>query len=289
MAEGTLYRPPSEANSYILQATIGCSWNKCTYCDMYREKTFRLRDVSDCLAELREVGSGYGNRIDKLFIADGDPLIMPMEHWLPILQTARQYLPNLRQISCYALASNVLEKTPEQLKTLRENGLSLLYIGPESGDEITLKRIAKGLSAADHVQAAEMAHTAGMALSVIVLLGVAGIERSQAHAQATAELITAMKPEFLAALTTMIIPNTPLYRMEAKGLFKLPPIEMILQEIRTIVAQSQLTHTVFRTNHASNYLPLGGILPNDRQRIIETINQALSGKISLRPESRRRL
>jgi radical SAM superfamily enzyme YgiQ (UPF0313 family) len=289
MAEGTLYRPPSEANSYILQATIGCSWNKCTYCDMYREKTFRLRDVSDCLAELREVGSSYGNRIDKLFIADGDPLVMPMEHWLPILQTARQYLPNLRQISCYALASNVLEKTPEQLKTLRENGLSLLYIGPESGDEITLKRIAKGLSAADHVQAAEMAHTAGMALSVIVLLGVGGIERSQAHAQATAELITAMKPEFLAALTTMIIPNTPLYRMEAKGLFKLPPIEMILQEIRTIVAQSQLTHTVFRTNHASNYLPLGGILPNDRQRIVETINQALSGKVSLRPESRRRL
>ncbi len=289
MAEGTLYRPPSEANSYILQATIGCSWNKCTYCDMYREKTFRLRDISDCLTELREVGSHYSNRIDKLFIADGDPLIMPMEHWLPILQTARQYLPHLRQISCYALASNVLEKTPEQLRTLRENGLSLLYIGPESGDEITLKRIAKGLSAADHVQAAEMAHAAGMALSVIVLLGVAGIERSQAHAQATAELITAMRPEFLAALTTMIIPNTPLYRMEAKGLFKLPPIEMILQEIRTIVAQSQLTHTVFRTNHASNYLPLGGILPNDRQRIIETINQALSGKISLRPESRRRL
>jgi len=289
MAEGNLYRPPSEANSYILQATIGCSWNKCTYCDMYRDKTYRIRDLSECLAELKEVSIHYGNRIDKLFIADGDPLVMPMEHWLPILQTARQYLPGLRQVSCYALASNVLEKTPEQLRTLRENGLSLLYIGPESGDSVTLKRIAKGLSAADHVKAAEMAHSAGIAVSVIVLLGIAGIERSQEHAQATADLATAMAPEFLAALTTMIIPNTPLYRMEAKGLFKLPPIEMILQEIRTIVAQSQLTHTVFRTNHASNYLPLGGILPADRERIIETIDQALTGKISLRPESRRRL
>jgi radical SAM superfamily enzyme YgiQ (UPF0313 family) len=289
MAEGTLYRPPSEANSYILQATIGCSWNKCTYCDMYRDKTYRIRELSECLAELKEVGIRYGQRIDKLFIADGDPLVMPMEHWLPILQTARHYLPNLQQISCYALASNVLEKTPEQLRMLREQGLNLLYIGPESGDDMTLKRIAKGLTAADHVAAAIMAHEAGMALSVIVLLGIAGIERSQEHAQATAELVTAMNPKFLAALTTMIIPGTPLYRLETTGRFKLPSIEMILQEIRTIVAQSQLTHTVFRTNHASNYLPLSGILPADQDRIIGVIDHALKGKVPLRPESWRRL
>ena len=282
--EGNLYRPPSEANSYILQATIGCSWNKCTYCAMYRDKTYRVREVTECVAELEQVGTLYGDRIRKLFVADGDSLAMPAENWVAILKTAQRCFPHLKQVSCYALASNVLEKTPAQLRQLRELGLCLLYIGPESGDDVTLKRIAKGLTAADHMAAAQMAHEADMTLSTIFLLGIAGEERSQAHAEASADLLTAMDPAFVATLTTMVIPDTPLYRKQEKGLFKLPAVEGMLKEIRTIVARSRLSQAVFRTNHASNYLPLAGRLPQDQERIVATIDQALAGKLTLRAE-----
>lgn len=289
MIEGNLYRPPSEGNSYILQATVGCSWNKCTYCAMYRDKTYRVREIAECIATLEKAGTLYGHRIQKLFVADGDALAMPTENWVAILETAQRCFPALQQVSCYALASNVLEKSPTQLRQLRELGLRLLYIGPESGDDITLKRVAKGLTAVDHVQAAERVHEAGMTLSTIFLLGIAGIDRSQIHAEASADLLTAMDPEFVATLTTILIPDTPLYRKQEKGLFQLPSVESMLKEVRTIVDRSRPSHALFRTNHASNYLPLEGYLPRDRTHIIATIDQALSGKSPLRAEFSRGL
>lgn len=279
-----LYRPPSEANSYILQATIGCSWNKCVYCDMYRGKRFRVRELSESLEDLREAGRRAGHVIDKLFVADGDALVLPMDHWRPILETAREVLPRLRQVSCYAMATNVLEKTEDELAELSALGLRMLYVGPESGDERTLKRIAKGSSFDDHVVAAEKAHAAGMKLSVIALLGVGGTERSQEHAEATARLVTAMDPEYFAALTTSVVPGTPLVRMRDKGFFHLPGVERMLEELRIIVDGARPTDAVFRTNHASNYLPLGGRLPRDREAICRAIDAALDGRIPLRPE-----
>lgn len=281
--QGKIYRPPSEADSYILQATIGCSWNHCTYCDMYRDKDFRVRELGESLADLEAAGRKLAGRVDKVFVADGDALVMPVEHWLPILEKARECFPGLRRVSCYAMARNVLEKSPADLRRLRDAGLSLLYVGPESGDPQTLKRIAKGDGVEEHVEAARLAREAGMAMSVIALLGIA-MERSDEHARATAELVTRMDPGYFAALTVTVVPGTPLATLGARGKFAVPPVPDLLRELRTMVDLARPTDAVFRTNHASNYLPLGGRLPRDRARIVALIDAALSGAVPLRPE-----
>lgn len=282
--DGQIYRPPSEADAYILQATIGCSWNACVYCDMYRDKRFRVRALEESLADLREAGTRFGPSVRKLFVADGDALILAVDHWLALLAAARRGFPRLGRVSCYAMARNILEKSPEELKALREAGLTRLYIGPESGDDLTLKRIAKGSSFDEHVRAAERAHAAGLELSVIVMLGVAGVERSEEHATRTAELVTAMNPAYLAALTTTVVPGTPLAQLVDRKRFELPGLGHMFGELRAIVELVRPTRCVFRTNHASNYLPLAGVLPDDRERILATIDGALSGRVPLRPE-----
>jgi len=287
--EGKIYRPPSEHDAFILQATIGCSWNHCTYCDMYRQKRFRVRDLAQTLEDLSTATAVAGDRVAKIFVADGDALIMDLDHWLPILDAAREGFPRLKRVSCYAMASNVLEKGVRALTRLREAGLTRLYIGPESGDEATLKRIAKGATFADHVDAAAMAREAGMEMSVIALLGAGGTERSQVHAEETARLVTEMDPEFFAALTLTVVPSTPIAKLEAKGRFALPDRPRLLGELRTIVDLARPTDALFRTNHASNYLPLGGRIPRDRERIVSVIDAALSGQIPLRPERSRGL
>jgi len=283
--EGRIYRPPSEADALIVQATIGCSWNHCTYCDMYRDKAFRVRDLAETLADL---DAAAGATVDKLFVADGDALVMPTAHWLALLARARQTLPHLRRVSCYAMARNILAKSVDELRALRAAGLTRLYIGPESGDDVTLKRIAKGDDAAAHVAAAARAHEAGLELSVIVLLGIA-MERSAEHARATADLITQMDPAYVSALTVTIVPETPLARLAARGRFAVPEVPDLLRELRTMVAHAAPRDAVFRTNHASNYLPLGGRLPHDRDRIVATIDAALDGRVRLRPEWQRGL
>ncbi len=281
--EGPLYRPPSEARSYILQATIGCSHNLCTYCDMYRGKTFRVRGLDGVLEDIREGGRAYPG-VTKVFVADGDALVMDAPAWLTVLDALRSAFPRLRRVSSYATAQNLLAKSEEDLRDLREAGLSLLYLGPESGDPVTLRRIVKGTSFEDHVEAAGKAHAAGMKISVIVLLGAGGKERTEVHARETARLVTRMDPEFLSALTLTVIPGTPQERMVDKGLFELPSISGLLGELRTIVAESNPTGAIFRTNHASNYLSLEGRLPRDRDRIVASVDAALRGEVPLRPE-----
>lgn len=285
--EGSIYRPPSEADALIVQATIGCSWNHCTYCDMYRDKTFRVRALGEVLEDL-ELAARADADVEKVFIADGDALVLPMDHWLPILERSRALFPRLRRVSSYAMARNILGKSAAELRTLREQGLSLLYVGPESGDDVTLKRIAKGDGAAAHVEAARRAHGAGIELSVIALLGIGG-DRSREHAEGTAKLVTDMDPEFFSALTVTIVPGTPLATLAARGKFAVPAKAELLGELRTMVELARPTDAVFRTNHASNYLPLGGRLPCDRGRIVEMIDAAIAGRIALRPERSRGL
>ena len=282
--EGKIYRPPSEADSYILQATIGCSWNHCTYCDMYRDKTFRVRDLDETLADIRTAADGFGENVTKVFVADGDALVLDLSHWEAILPACRDAFPRLKRVSAYATAMNINEKSDDELRQLREIGLSLLYMGPETGDNATFKRIAKGSNFDDHVEAARRAHDAGMQVSAIFLLGAGGTERTKEHAEGSAKLITAMNPEFVSALTLTIVPGTPIAKMQAKGKFTLPSVTRMLEELRTMVAGASPTDSVFRTNHASNYLPLAGRLPQDRERIVEALDKALSGEIALRPE-----
>jgi radical SAM superfamily enzyme YgiQ (UPF0313 family) len=281
--EGKLYRPPSEAYSYIVQATIGCSHNLCTYCDMYRDKRFRVRDLEEVLQDIEQAGRIYP-AAEKIFVADGDALVMDVDRWHAILAACGDAFPGLRRVSCYATAENVLEKTAEELCALRDAGLEMLYIGPESGDDVTLKRIVKGGTFADHVEAARRAHEAGMRISVIVLLGAGGVDRSAEHARETARLVTEMDPEYVGALTLTVIPGTPQARMVEKGRFELPDVPRLLGEMRTLVELAEPTRTVFRTNHASSYLPIAGELPRDRERILAAIDLALGGAIPLKPE-----
>lgn len=279
-----LFRPPSEADSFILQATLGCSWNACTYCAMYRGKRYQVRPLDAVLAEISEASSKFANEVRHVFVADGDPLGMELDHWEPILQALASSFPRLRRVSTYATARNLLEKSPEELHRLREWGLSLLYIGPESGDDVTLRRIAKGASAAEHVEAARKAREAGMEQSLIFLLGAGGQERSEEHARASGRLATAMDPRFLSTLTLTVVPGTPIARLEDQGRFQLPDVRGLLTELRWFMEETRLSSAIFRSNHASNYLPIGGRLPRDREAILASIDEALAGRVRLRPE-----
>lgn len=281
--EGDIYRPPSEANSYILQATIGCSWNHCTYCDMYRAKKFRVRELGEVLEDITVASERFGDRVDKVFVADGDALVMDMDTWATVLGALRESFPRLRRISAYATARNLLEKSEAELTLLKSQGLDLLYIGPESGDDVTMKRIAKGANAEQHIEGSRRAHAAGMKTSIIFLLGAGGIERSEVHALESARLATAMNARFTSLLTLTVIPGTPIATLMERGQFEPPSVEGLLRELRIFIAEANPTDTVFRTNHASNWLPLSGRLPRDRDTFLEALDAALDGDIPLRP------
>jgi radical SAM superfamily enzyme YgiQ (UPF0313 family) len=251
---------------------------------MYRDKAFAVRELDKTLEDIETARAAFGPRVTKVFVADGDALMMDMAHWEAILAACAEAFPNAKRVSSYATAMNVNEKSLEELVRLQELGLSLLYVGPETGDDLTFKRIAKGSDYAGHVDAARKAHDAGMKISSIFLLGAGGTERSEEHAHASARLITEMDPEYVSALTVTVLEGTPLHKMQTLGKFTLPSVEAMLGELRIMVAEAEPTDAVFRTNHASNYLPLAGRLPKDRSRIVETLDRALAGDVTLRPE-----
>lgn len=251
---------------------------------MYREKTFRVRELSETLEDISLAGREFGGKVSTVFVADGDALIMDLVHWEAVLSACREAFPRLRRVSCYAMASNILGKSAEELAQLKEWGLSLLYIGPETGDDDTFKRIAKGGTFADHFEASKRARAAGLTLSTIFLLGAGGVKRSHEHAEGAARLITAMDPRYVSLLTLTVVPGTPIAAQQDRGTFELPSVERLLGELRIIVELAEPTNAVFRTNHASNYLPLGGRLPRDRKKILEVVDQALAGGVDLRPE-----
>jgi radical SAM superfamily enzyme YgiQ (UPF0313 family) len=251
---------------------------------MYRGKRYQVRTLEQILADIAEGGARFAEEVRHVFVADGDPLGMALDHWEPILLALAAAFPRLRRVSTYATARNLLEKAPRELQRLRELGLSLLYIGPESGDDATLRRIAKGADAADHVEAARKAREAGLEQSLIFLLGAGGRERSELHARASGRLASAMDPRFLSTLTLTIVPGTPLAKLAEQARFELPAVPELLQELRWFVEEAHLSAGIFRSNHASNYLPIGGRLPRDRDAILAAIDAALAGRVPLRPE-----
>jgi radical SAM superfamily enzyme YgiQ (UPF0313 family) len=289
--EGSIYRPPSEARSLILQATIGCSHNQCAFCIAYQEKHFRVRLEADLFKDIdwaaREMPS-----VRRVFLADGDALVLSTDRLLRILEKLSHSLPSLERVTAYGSPQNLLTKSVEDLKRLRQAGLTMVYYGIESGDDDVLKRIKKGATAAEIVAAGLKAQEAGMDLSVTVILGAGGPALSTQHAQATARVLNAIAPRYASALTLMLEPRRPSYTevFDDPTWRVLDPLE-IVAECRTLIAHITVNGIIFRSNHASNYLSLAGDLQQDKQRLLDEIDRALQDPNSpgIRPEQFRRL
>lgn len=286
--EGNCIRPPSEAYSILLQVTVGCSHNKCTFCGTYKDKRFGIKDDSIILSDIM-FASKYMKRQDKVFLMDGDALIIPQKRLMWILDRIREHLPWVKRVGAYANTKSIRMKSAEELEELRNNGLGILFLGVESGDEQILKDIRKGTSAQNLINMGRKVIDAGIKLSVTVLLGIAGRKRSLEHAKATGELLSAMDPNFIGALTVMLIPGTPLYEDLLNGDFELPTEEELLMELREMILHTNLSRGLFFSNHASNYLPVKARLPNGKQQALDQIDSALKGEVPLRPEWMRAL
>lgn len=282
--EGIVIRPPSEAESLILQVTLGCSHNKCTFCPTYKGRRFRIKDLEIIKAEIDEVAP-YGP-FRKVFLADGDALIIPQPKILAILHYLRQKITGLRRVGIYGNAKSILRKSVEELQALREQKLGIIYLGVETGDEELLRKVHKGASYEQMVEAGRRVKEAGISLSVTVLLGLGGIERSHQHALATAKILSEIDPDFASALTLMVVPGTPLYEEMQAGHFKLPSPFQLIEELGIIIANANFSNCYFTSNHASNYLPIKARLPRDKEIIVNLIHKVITAKdpLLLRPE-----
>lgn len=279
-----LYRPPSEADSLIFQVTLGCSNDTCLFCLMYKGKEFRVRRIGEIHADIREMAVEEP-RARRVFLADGDALVVKTATLLDILGTLRASFPRLDRVSSYANPKNLLAKSLGELRALREAGLDLIYYGIESGDPETLLEVRKGATPDEMAEGCAKAHEAGMKLSVTVILGLAGKARSRQHVNATAGLLNRVKPEYASALTLMMPLMDEYRKLMGSGWEPIDKIDT-LREIRGLVAGLDLEGCVFRTNHASNYLPLKGMLSEDRTKLLEVIDEAISrpDTFPLRPE-----
>ena len=286
--QGIIIRPPSEANSIIVQVTVGCSHNKCTFCGTYKGVRFRIKPESVVEQDIA-FAARYCRRQRRVFLTDGDALILPQARLLGLLKTIRRSLPWVTRVGVYGNAKSIRTKTLEDLKVLRDNGLGIVYMGLESGDDTTLSNIRKGVKVQTMVEMGRKVIEAGIKLSVTVLLGLAGPERSRLHAEATGQALTHMDPDYVGALSLMLLPNTPLGRDFTEGRFRLiSPMEM-LRELQSMIVHTDLSSGLFHANHASNYLPIRARLPRDKQRTIGLIEEALTGAIPLKPEYLRAL
>jgi radical SAM superfamily enzyme YgiQ (UPF0313 family) len=285
---GPVYRPPSEAESYLLQVTYGCSHNECTYCAMYRHKTFSARPIDEVLEDVAVAAKAFPET-RRVFLLDGDAMTLSTPRLVPILEALRKAFPHLQRVGSYVNAVSVTKKSDADLVRLRELGLSIGYLGLESGDPVVAERIVKGATIDEQVEAVRRAQAAGIKMSVMVLLGMGGRERSREHAEATADVLSAMDPRFVSCLCVTPVPGTPLFEEQRRGTFVLPSPEETLDELRVLVDRMRLSGAVFRSNHASNWLPLAGRLPADRERLLAAIDAARAGEVPLVPDEWRGL
>lgn len=285
---GNCIRPPSEAYSILIQATLGCSHNKCAFCGTYNDKRFAIKDRSILEQDLRfaEKHCRHQNRV---FIMDGDALIMPMRHWEWLLGEIKRCLPWVTRVGTYANSKGVALKSDEDLRRLRELGLGIVYYGVESGHPQVLKDIKKGATPEKLITQGRRLKEAGIKLSVTVLLGIGGVQRSLEHARATGRLLSEMDPDYVGALTLILLADTPLGRAAQRGEFVLPDKMGLLAELREMMAHTDLSGGLFYANHASNYVPVKARLPQDKERALALLDAALAGKVQLKPEWMRAL
>ncbi len=287
--EGMIYRPPSEANSLILQVTVGCSYNRCTFCHSFREKSFRIKSFEEIKEDIDEAAA-YGH-IPRVFLADGDALVIPQADLVRILSYLKEKIRGLERVGIYANAVDVLKKDPEELKELKRLGLGIIYLGLESGNPEVLKRIRKNATAEQMIRAARRVKDAGILLSVTVLLGIGGVALSREHAEDTGKVLSEMDPEFVGALSLMVVPGTPIADEIESGKLVLPSPFELIRELGLMIAHCQFTRCFFASNHASNYLPLRIRMPEEKEPALKVIREVLqkNDPSLLRPEYMRAL
>ena len=287
--EGMIYRPPSEARSLILQLIIGCARNTCTFCNMYKDKRFRVRDLNEVVVDMQLAKQYYRYPLERVFLADGDALIVKTDDLLYILEKIHEILPSVKRITAYGAPRDVLAKSQEELECLRKAGLDMVYMGAESGSDRVLAAVKKQATYAEIVEAGLKLKAAGLRDSITLISGLGGIEHLEEHAIESAKLISAIKPEYASLLTLMLEPGAPLYEDWCAGKFQ--PLEgpdAIFREMRLFLENIDSEGTIFRANHASNYVPLAGTFNQDIPLLLEQIDRAVA-KRAFRPDSWRQL
>ncbi|MBS4534180.1 radical SAM protein [Clostridium sp. D2Q-14] len=285
--EGMIYRPPSEARSLIVQATIGCAHNKCTFCSMYKDKKFRIRRVEDIIKDLESAREYYKN-IKRIFLADGDALILKTEDLLRILKHIIKIFPECERVGIYATPRDILNKSVEELKALKDNGLGIMYMGIESGNDTILDKINKEIDSKYIIEAGKKAKESRIDLSVTLISGIGGREYIKNHAIDSAKVINAINPDYVGLLTLMLEEGTELYNDYKYGDFNPLSPEEVMLETRLFIENIEVNDCVFRSNHASNYISLKGVLNRDKDRLLEEIDEALKEN-NYKPEGLRGL
>ena len=272
--EGIVYRPPSEARSLIVQVTIGCAHNTCTFCNMYKAKDFRVRSMEEIIEDLREAHNSYGAYVQKVFLADGDALVLQTEKLLEILKAVRELFPNCTRVASYGTAQDILRNSEEELKSLQKAGLGIVYVGAESGDDEILASICKGVTAEELKAAGQKLKRCGIQTSVTLISGLGGRSKVEEHARSCAELISAMNPEYASFLTLRLYEGTPMYDDVVTGRFERITADEIVDEMKIFLEHVDSPGTVFRTNHASNYVVLAGNLNEDIPSMLAQLDEA---------------
>lgn len=273
--EGSIYRPPSEAYSLIIQVTIGCSHNGCTFCTMFKDKKFRVRKLEEVIEDLRMARKAYGY-IEKIFLADGDALCLSMSKLDIILDEINALFPECKQVTMYATPLDVINKTDEELKRLKEKGVGILYIGAESGSEKVLSDINKGVSRDDIIKAVRKIEDIGIKASVTFISGLGGRMHMKEHALETAKMISEMQPSYVGLLTLMLDEDAEIYKQIQRGEFDLLTAEEVVLETMIMLKEINVQRKcIFRSNHASNYVSLRGDLPQDKDIMIAKLQRAL--------------
>lgn len=277
--EGDVYRPPSEASSLIIQVTIGCSHNECTFCHMYTDKQFRIRTREEVLRDLHECSEIYGQYVRKVFFADGDALIVKTPFLLELLDYVRVHFPYAKRVTAYGTASDVLRKSDWELEALARTGLKMVYLGAESGDDEILRQIRKGQTAEEIIEAGRKLKRNGIQTSVTLISGLGGPEGMERHALASAALINAMNPEYAAILSLHLRPDSPMSLEIARGERRLLDGDQTVEETEIFLKAINSPGTVFRSNHASNFVPLGGVFNEDIPKMLQQLEEAKARRL----------
>lgn len=282
-----LYRPPSEAYSLIIQVTLGCSHNKCTFCSMYKSKKFKIKPLEVIKNEI-DIFRRYYKHVERIFLADGDALIIPMEKLRDIILYIKEVFPECERITMYGSPKSIEKKSDDELKELRKLGVKMIYLGLESGSNEVLEDIKKGFSSEQLIKVGRKVKKSGIKLSATVIAGLGGTKKTHQHAVDTGKMLGAISPDYVGVLSLMVEPNTELYDLLKAGEFTILEDKAVLQEIKEMIKNIDANEKiVFRSNHASNYANLKGVLSDDKQRLIDEIDYYLSNQKLKREEYRR--